>query len=110
MAKDAKGHGSEKRGVAQEYALGPNGTFVKSGQAHVVELARQHGISGPATVPSFREFASRRFGSKYVIARPTEKNKARYPEHTFITPKMHDQAKEDYRRAFPKEAKAYFGD
>jgi hypothetical protein len=64
---------------------------------------------GGSTSPRFPEFAKQHLGEKYVVARPTEANKQRYPGHNFITPKQHQAVKEKYKQEHPEAHRAYFG-
>ena len=85
--KDALGHGSDAR-----------------------DIAAQHGISTAHLSPRFLDYATAKFGGKYVIARPTPDNVRRYPDHAFITPRQHAQVKAQYRSEHPEAAREYFGD
>ena len=59
--------------------------------------------------PSFLEYAKKHLGNKYIIARPTDKTKERYPDYNFITPSEHEAVKARYRKEYPEAAKKYFG-
>lgn len=56
----------------------------------------------------FLDYAKQRVGGNFVVARCTAKNLQRYPNHAFVTRTRFEQIKQDFYKAYPEDAKAYF--
>lgn len=72
-------------------------------------LKKADSIAAKADEERFPAFAERHLGAKWVVAKPTEANKARYPGAKFITQSELDAVKAKFRKEHPEAAKAYFG-
>lgn len=64
---------------------------------------------GHGSAPKFGDYAKSKLGEKYIIARPTDNNRSRYPGYNFVTPGQHEAVKASYRSDHPEAAAAYFG-